>query len=85
MTPLPATNATARLARGAGQARGERRDAGHRHRPTGEHAIVSGADLHDVSRRPTGTLTPMSLDARGIRGQNPSREALAQPGRAPAF
>ena len=53
------------------------------------YAIVSDADLLEASRRLTGILTgipgPSQVDGRRASVQNDSREALAQPGRAPAF
>jgi integrase len=53
------------------------------------YAIVNDADLREATRRLTGTmagtLAPGGLETRPVTPQNVSREALAQPGRAPAF
>lgn len=53
------------------------------------YAIVSDADLQEASRRITGIVSGMvatsDVDGRRASVQNDLREALAQPGRAPAF
>jgi hypothetical protein len=53
------------------------------------YAIVSDADLLEASRRLTGILTGIGagadVDGHPVTVQNDLREALAQPGRAPAF
>jgi integrase len=53
------------------------------------YAIVSDADLLEASRRLTGIVSGIGahsdVDGRHASVQNDSREALAQPGRAPAF
>lgn len=53
------------------------------------YAIVSDADLREATQRLTGTISGTvaspKVDSRLATMQNPSREALAQPGRAPAF
>jgi len=52
-------------------------------------AIVIGADPRETTQRITGTFSGASggarVDARAVTVQNDEREALAQPGRAPAF
>jgi hypothetical protein len=51
--------------------------------------FVNDADLREPTRRLTGTFAGARLrarvDADPASGQNDGREALAQPGRAPAF
>jgi hypothetical protein len=53
------------------------------------YAIVNDADLREATRRLTGTFSgtvaPQGLETLPVTPQNVSREALAQPGRAPAF
>jgi hypothetical protein len=53
------------------------------------YAIVSDADLREATQRLMGTFSgPLGaprVDARVVSVQNDGREALAQPGRAPAF
>lgn len=53
------------------------------------YAIVNDADLREATLRLTGTIpgtfVPTPIDSRPVTSQNASREALAQPGRAPAF
>jgi integrase len=53
------------------------------------YAIVSDAELLDATRKltgsPAGTPDGSELDRSRATVQNDSREALAQPGRAPAF
>jgi hypothetical protein len=52
------------------------------------YAIVSDADLPEATRR-LGTLSghtwASGVDGRPVSAENSSPEALAQPGRAPAF
>ena len=53
------------------------------------YAIVNDADLREATLRLTGTISGtialLAVDSRLVTPQNTSREALAQPGRAPAF
>jgi len=52
-------------------------------------AIVSDADRREATQRLLSTFSGTSgvgrVDSRPVSGDNAQREALAQPGRAPAF
>jgi hypothetical protein len=52
-------------------------------------AMISDADLREATARLMGTCSgtpaPARVDSEVATMQNPWREALAQPGRAPAF